>query len=74
MRRNVYAVNYRMHQFGEQRRTYVAAANKAEAYEVAFYEAIPAKEDELPYSAWVANVTYQNGNIRVFNTSEGKAF
>lgn len=50
------------------------ANNKEEAYEKAFYEAIPEREGEMPYSAWVSSVTYQNGNVRYFNTSEGNAY
>lgn len=52
----------------------VAAKNKADAYDRAVFEEIPQTYGELPYSAWVASVTYQNGNSREFNTSEGNAF
>lgn len=52
----------------------IPARSKAEAYDRAFYEAIPEKEGTLPYSAWVYSVTYQNGNYRTFNTSEGNAY
>ena len=40
----------------------------------AMYEAIPKKEGEMPYSAWVVSVTYNNGNCKFFNTSEGNAY
>lgn len=52
----------------------VIAKSKAEAYDKAVYELIPAIEGELPYSAWVASVTYQNGNYREFNTFEGNPY
>lgn len=52
----------------------VLAANKAEAYDKAVFEAIPAKYGECPYSAWVVSVTYNNGSYRRFNTSEGNAY
>ena len=68
-----YAVRYRM--IGsEEKQIDLLANNKEEAYEKAFYEAIPEREGEMPYSAWVSSVTYQNGNVRYFNTSEGNAF
>lgn len=68
-----YFVKYRMSGFDE-RGIDVVARSKAEAYDKAFYEAIPEREGELPFSAWVESVTYQNGNHRVFNTSEGNAY
>lgn len=52
----------------------VPARNKYEAYDKAVYELIPKKEGELPYSAWVVSVTYNNGNYRTFNTFEGNPF
>lgn len=68
-----YAVRYRM--IGsEEKLIDLLANNKEEAYEKAFYEAIPEREGEMPYSAWVSSVTYQNGNVRYFNTSEGNAY
>ena len=68
-----YAIRYRM--IGsEEKLIDLLANNKEEAYEKAFYEAIPEREGEMPYSAWVSSVTYQNGNVRYFNTSEGNAF
>lgn len=50
------------------------ADNKFDAYDKAVYEEIPKVEGELPYSAWVSSVTYQNGNVRYFNTSEGNPY
>ena len=47
------------------------AKNKVDAYDKAVYEEIPKLEGELPYSAWVVSVTYQNGNVHYFNTCEG---
>ena len=69
----VYSVKYRMS--GEEPRMIdVIAKSKADAYDKATFEAIPAKEGALPYSAWVYSVTYQNGNYRRFNTCEGLAY
>lgn len=49
----------------------VVARNKAEAYDKAVYEIIPAKYGEMPYSAWVHSVTYSNGKYKTFKTFEG---
>lgn len=71
-RRNTYTVAYRNWEgYGK---IDVVAESKADAYERAFFEAIPEKIGETPYSAWVESVTYQNGNERRFNTSEGNAY
>lgn len=70
-RRNAYTVRYKT---SKESYICVVAGSKAEAYEIAFYEAIPEKEGELPFSAWVESVTYQNGNQKFFNTSEGNAY
>ena len=75
MSRNVYDVSYRMYFGAEESHLCVIAGNKAEAYDTAFYEAIPkANEGCVPYSAWVTGVTYQNGNYRYFNTCEGLGY
>lgn len=66
----VYTVYYRLCGSGEKF-VDVIASSKADAYDKAVYEAIPKKEGELPYSAWVHSVTYQNGNYHRFNTCEG---
>lgn len=71
---NAYWIKYKMHQHGEEKGTAVLARNKADAYDKAVYEAIPKAEGSIPYSAWVDNVTYQNGNVRRFNTSEGNPY
>lgn len=69
-----YAVEYKMFSSGNVRRVFVGARSKADAYDKAVYEAIPAKEGEPPYSAWVYSVTYNNGNYRTFNTFEGNPY
>lgn len=69
-----YYVKYRTYSTGEERGLQVIANNKAEAYDKAFYEDIPAIEGETPYSAWVSSVTYNNGKCHHFNTSEGNAY
>ena len=71
---NAYYVNYKMDEFGDEKGIDLLAKNKVDAYERAVYELIPQKEGEQPYSAWVASVTYQNGNCHRFNTFEGKRF
>ena len=67
---HVYTVEYRMDQFSEVRHIDILASNKADAYDKAVYEILP----EMPYSAWVASVTYNNGNTKRFNTFEGKPY
>ena len=52
----------------------VVAKNAPDAYMKAVYKVIPAKEGELPYSAWVSSVTYSNGKVKYFNNFEGKPF
>ena len=66
----VYGVEYKMHRADDVRRMDVIAGSKAEAYDKAVYDVLI----ELPYSAWVASVTYQNGNYKRFNTHEGKPY
>lgn len=73
MARQTYHVGFRMS--GEWPESIdVIASSKAEAYDVAVYEAIPKQYGELPYSAWVESVTYNNGNYKRFNTFEGKPY
>ena len=70
-----YYVKYKIHGFfGGEQGIEVHARTAAEAYDKAFYEAIPEKEGETPYSAWVDSVTYNNGNVHYFNTCEGLAY
>lgn len=73
-RTNIYSVHYRETSWQEERYIYVSASNKQEAYLKAYYNAIPRAIGGMPYSAWVDNVTYQNGNVHHFNTCEGKPF
>ena len=69
-----YIVEYKLNSADHVRGICLNAKNKADAYDQAVYEMIPAKEDEPPYSAWVASVTYKNGNHRRFNTFEGNPY
>lgn len=66
-----YTVNYVMSSTGEEKYVAVPAKNKWDAYDKATYEVIPEIEGVLPYGAWVAGVTYNNGNYKTFNTSLG---
>lgn len=68
----VYTVRYLEYATAIERKVYVIAKNKWDAYNKAVYEVIPKQNGCLPYSAWVADVTYQNGNYRQFNTMSGK--
>ena len=69
-----YKVNYRMHSAADEKQIEVSAKNKAEAYDWATYEAIPAIEGSVPYSSWVSAVLCANGKIKEFNSSEGNAY
>ena len=69
-----YTVSYTMFFGDTERRVSFLAQNKADAYNKAFSEVIPAEEGEHPYAAWVHSVTYNNGREQVFNTFEGKRF
>ena len=69
-----YTVAYRAYSSGEVKKVFPLASSKAEAYDKAVFEMIPEIEGELPYSAWVEGVTYQNGNYQHFNTCEGLAY
>lgn len=69
-----YTVNYKMHSAAETKWTVAYADNKAEAYDKATFEEIPKKEGAAPYAAWVAAVTYNNGNYKRFNNFEGKPY
>ena len=71
----MYTVEYKLWSEGEIKKIYVSARSKFDAYMKAYYEAIPEEnKGELPYSAWVTAVTYQNGNYKTFNTFEGNPF
>ena len=69
-----YTIAYRMHQFGPECVITIDAANCFDAYDKAFYEAIPAQEGYCPYSAWVESVTFKNGKTKRFNTCEGNPY
>lgn len=71
---HAYYVHYKLHSADEVNGIDLLASSKVEAYDKAVYELIPEKEGELPYSAWVHSVTYNNGNHKVFNTFEGKPY
>lgn len=69
-----YTVGYKMHMADGERRISLLAKDKQDAYDRAFYEAIPKQEGTVPYSAWLESVTYQNGNYRTFNNFEGNPY
>ena len=66
-----YYVKYRMHSTSEEKCICVPAKSKVEAYDKAVYEMIPKVNGCLPFSAWVYEVTYNNGKSKKFNTCEG---
>lgn len=66
-----YTVEYKMHSASDVHSVSFLANNKAEAYDKAVYEAIPAIEGTIPFSAWVKSVTYNNGKYHGFDTFEG---
>ena len=69
-----YAVYYKMHSESEPKLIDLLARSRLDAYDKAVFEVIPAREGGLPYSAWVASVTHNNGNCKQFNTFEGKPY
>ena len=75
MGNKVYTVEYNLNgPWDKVRRVDVIARNKAEAYDKAVYEILPEIHSYSPYSAWVASVTYSNGNYRQFGNHEGNAY
>lgn len=75
MARHVYTVEYKLYSADEVHKVDVLASNKIEAYDQAMWGDIPYRHDgDYAYSAWVASVTYQNGNYRRFNTHEGMPY
>ena len=70
--KHIYNVEYKMYDAGEVLRISVTASTKLEAYNTAMYDAIPKQEGGQAYSAWVGSVTLKNGELREFNTFEGK--
>ena len=69
-----YTVEFRIAGFQKVERIYIGAHSKYEAYDKAVYEEIPKAYGEMPYSAWVSAVTYNNGNYQEFNTFEGNPY
>lgn len=69
-----YTIEYKMNSWDRPSSTCVLANNKGDAYDKAVFEEIPRIEGSTPYSAWVACVTYQNGNVKIFNTCEGMPY
>ena len=75
MGNKVYTIEYCLEGYWDKvRKVTVFARNKAEAYDKAMYEVIPEIHSYSPYSAWVAGVTYQNGNYKSFNHFEGNPY
>ena len=69
-----YYVEYKMNEASKVKGIQVLANSKYDAYDKAVYELIPDIEKYSPYSAWVASVTYNNGNYKTFNTFEGNPY
>ena len=72
--RYTYHIGYILSLYGTERSIDIIASSKAEAYEIAVFEAIPAKEGHTPYGAYVASVTYSNGNHKEFNNIIGNPY
>lgn len=72
--KRTYTVAYCLFQFDKEHEIQVVADCKEDAYNVAVYGAIPQKEGEHPYSAWVKNAIQKNGRVHEFYTFEGKRF
>lgn len=69
-----YTVEYKLYSSDVIRSISFLAQNKEDAWDRAVYELIPNADGQVPYSAWVASVTYNNGNYKRFNTFEGKPY
>ena len=69
-----YRVEYKAWENGEYKHVDVLAKSVADAYTKAVYDVILKQDGSLPYSAWVASVTYNNGNYKMFNNFEGKPY
>jgi len=66
----VYSVHYLEDgDFSPEQYEVVLAPNTADAYKK-FMD----NHNWTIYSAWVSNVTYQNGNVHYFNNFSGKAY
>lgn len=74
-RTHTYHIEYYLNgAFEMPRSVCVVASSKAEAWDKAVYEIIPEKEGRHPYGAWVASVTYANGNHKEFRTFCGNPY
>ena len=69
-----YCVEYKMHEAAQVKSVDIVAKSKAEAYDKFMYDVVMDIEPYTPYSAWVASVTYSNGNSVRFNTFEGNPY
>ena len=69
-----YYVKYRLRRNSEVKGIGFLAKSKSDAYDKAVYELIPTLHGTLPYDAWVHSVTYNNGNVHYFNTSEAMPY
>ena len=69
-----YTVEYKLYSADYVRSVQIFANSKAVAYDLAYYDVIPTLHEYAPYSAWVASVTYKNGNYKRFNTFEGNPY
>jgi hypothetical protein len=65
-----YTVEYKEHSAGDVKSISILANSKQDAWERAVFDLV----SPAPYSAWVAGVTYQNGNYKAFNAFEGKPY
>lgn len=74
MAKRAYRIEYRMYEFAEVKAVVVNAENKAEAYDKAYFEAIPETEGGIAYAAWVESVMFTNGKFKRFNTFAGKPY
>ena len=69
-----YHVSYKMFFEDIVHHIIVFAPSKEKACDLAFWEEIPKREKEYPYSAWTEKVEFKNGSYQMFNTFEGKPY
>lgn len=70
IRTKAYTVEYLENGYWEEPKQYVIyAKSKEQAYDRFMWI-----KNWVVYSAWVARVTYNNGNVKEFNTFSGKPF
>ena len=74
MAKRTYRIEYIMHECAEVKAVVVNAENKADAYDKAYFEAIPEAEGGIAYAAWVESVMFTNGKFKRFNTFAGKPY